>query len=166
MSSCPIPLIRTIQAAVAKDLGTDGGISNVTAVLHYLCELNPFHPVRDYLTTRKWDKTERMKDWLEKTFGCEEPPEYLAAVGRMFLISMVARIMQPGCQADYKLIIEGEQGLMKSSALRTLAVKPEWFSDSLPKLGRDEVRVSMHMQGFGCSRWRKCTRPAKLTTKR
>jgi phage/plasmid primase-like uncharacterized protein len=142
------PLIRTIQAEVAKDLGTDGGIGNVTHVLHYLCELNPFHPVRDHLTALEWDKTERMKDWLERTFGCTEPKEYLAAVGRMFLISMVARIMQPGCQADYKLIIEGEQGLMKSSALRTLAVKAEWFSDALPKLGRDEVRVSMHMKGL------------------
>ena len=89
-----------------------------------------------------------MRIWLEKTFGCNAPPEYLGRVGKMFLISMVARIMQPGCQADYKLIIEGEQGKRKSSALRALVKNPEWFSDALPVLGRDEVRVSMHMRGL------------------
>jgi 5S rRNA maturation endonuclease (ribonuclease M5) len=141
------PLIRTIQAAVAKDLGTDGGPGNVFAVLNYLSELNPFHPVRDYLNSLQWDGVDR-SDWLAKTFGCTEPEEYLAAVSKMFLISMVARIMQPGCQADYKLIIEGEQGLMKSTALRILAVRNEWFDDNLPKLTGGAVRISMHMRGL------------------
>lgn len=143
------PVCRAIQAAVAAKEGTDGGIGNVQAITQYLCELNAYHPVRQYLENLAWDKKPRMAQWLKLAFGCEQPDPYIEHIGTMFLISMVARIMQPGCQADYMLIIEGDQGKQKSSALRALVGNPEWFSDNLPDLGRnsDMVRISMHLQG-------------------
>jgi predicted P-loop ATPase len=95
---------------------------------------NAFHPVRDYLQALKWDGTPRLNNWLRDymTRGNTQPPEYLAAVGAAWMISAVARIMEPGCQADYALVFEGDQGTRKSSALRGLAGGAEYFSDSLP----------------------------------
>jgi predicted P-loop ATPase len=103
------------------------------------------HPVRDYLQSVSWDRVPRLDTWLRDYLGANsQPEEYLAAVGAKWLISGVARIFEPGCQADNALVLEGAQGIYKSKALRTLA-SDDWFSDSLPadlscKDARDHLR--------------------------
>ena len=58
---------------------------------------NSFHPVRDYLESLTWDGRPRVDVWLTTRLGAEHT-DYTSAVGKMFLIGMVARIFEPGVQ--------------------------------------------------------------------
>ena len=101
-----------------------------------------FHPVREYLEKTVWDGVNRLDYWATDYLGAEAT-DYTAGIGRMFLVAMVARIFTPGCKADHMLVLEGEQGVGKSSACRVLA--GEWFSDSLPDI-RDKDGAQ-HIRG-------------------
>jgi predicted P-loop ATPase len=96
---------------------------------------NAFHPVRDYLDSLTWDGTCRLSNWLA-TYAGTADTEFIRAVGRITLIAAVRRVRQPGCKFDQMLILEGEQGGGKSTLVRTLAVRDEWFADEAP-LGAD-----------------------------
>ena len=97
-----------------------------------------FHPVRDYLSGLKWDGTKRIDGWLSLYMGVEAS-DYATAVGERYLRSAVARIMQPGVKVDHVLILEGEQGVKKSTALRVLA--QPWFADELADLGSKDASL-------------------------
>ena len=99
-----------------------------------------YHPVRDYLQRLKWDGTPRLATWLRR--ACLEEDEwddtdplqrYLARAGTFFLMGMCARVMTPGAKFDWMLILEGAQGMRKSTLLRTLA--GDYFADTGLVLG-------------------------------
>ena len=97
-----------------------------------VCKSNLWHPIRQYLETLPEPQHRGYLDcWLTQFLKAEGDAEYLRQVGRKWLICAVARVMEPGCQADHALILEGPQGYGKSSALRILA-GDDFFGDSLP----------------------------------
>jgi len=98
----------------------------------------PFHPVRAYLRGLSWDGVERVDRWLTAYVGAAET-DYSRAVGSRWLISAVARIFRPGAKADCCLILEGPQGIRKSTALRILA--GEHFTDELADLGSKDAAM-------------------------
>ena len=100
---------------------------DVRDVLLVQARTAPVHPVRKYLAELRWDGENRLPTWLADYLGAEET-DYNARAGTLWMISAVARIMQPPCKADGVLILEGGQGYGKSTALGILA--GEWFSDT------------------------------------
>lgn len=104
----------------------------------------PIHPLRDWLSGLVWDGTLRLGNWTHVYLGTPDDP-YHDAIGAWFLTAMVARVMQPGCQADYMIVLEGPQGELKSQVCRCLG--GAYFSDALPAIGDDPVRTSSHLRG-------------------
>jgi hypothetical protein len=80
----------------------------------------------------------RLDMWLIDYFHAQDSG-YIRAIGPRYLISAVARIYRPGCKVDHLIIFEEQQGRQKSEALRTLAIRDEWFTDRLSHLGSKDA---------------------------
>jgi predicted P-loop ATPase len=123
-----------VDVGVVQDRMQRLGLKRLSReVMHQAIEVfsyqRRFHPVRNYLDSLTWDGKQRVDALFPLYFGADDTG-YSRRIGRMFLISAVARIYEPGCKADHLPVIEGPQGAMKSTACRILGGK--WFSDSLP----------------------------------
>jgi predicted P-loop ATPase len=102
-----------------------------------------FHPVGKYLNGLVWDGKPRLALWLHKYLGSENT-EYTSNIGIMFIISLVARIYEPGCKVDYMVILEGPQGTQKSTVCAILG--GIWFSDNMPENVASKD-ASQHIRG-------------------
>jgi predicted P-loop ATPase len=98
------------------------------------------NPPREYLHKLKWDGSRRLDSLMSLYFGAE-PSEYAAAVGARWMRSAVARIERPGCKADCALIVEGEQGIRKSTAFKVLA--DPWYTDDISELGSKDAAMQI-----------------------
>lgn len=107
-------------------------IGNLTTGIGACASEQRYHPVREWLDGLVWDKTARMDDWLCDALGARKT-RYSIAVGRYFLLNMVARIFEPGCIMRSVPVLEGAQNRGKSEALRILA--EPWFSDAHLEVG-------------------------------
>jgi predicted P-loop ATPase len=97
-----------------------------------------YHPVRKYLDSLEWDGVQRIDTWMSLYLGVE-PSDYSTAVGSRWLVSAVARIFRPGAKVDCCLILEGVQGLKKSTALQTIG--EPWFTDEIADLGSKDAAL-------------------------
>lgn len=107
----------------------------------YVANCRRFHEVRDWLDGLVWDGIPRTEMMLVDHAGAEDTPLTRAFTAR-WLIQAVARIYDPGCQADATLILEGRQDLGKSSLIRTL-FGDRWFSDHLPDLSNKDAMIQL-----------------------
>lgn len=124
-----------------REAGIFVGSNTVAEAVQTVARENGFHPVRNYLNSLVWDKVSRIGTWLIDYMGCTDS-QFIRAVGSLWLISAIARVFQPGCQADHVLLLEGPQGIRKSSALRAL-VGDEWFADHIADLGSKDSRLDL-----------------------
>lgn len=119
----------------------------VLEAVETLAKTRPFHPVRDYLFgLPQWDGTKRIGSWIERCFGVvpvsDAQQQYLRLVSGWFLMGMVYRALEPGYKFDYCLVLEGTQGLRKSTALEVLA-GAAWFGDGELDLQNKDAMVSL-----------------------
>lgn len=106
-----------------------------------------FHPVRDYLKALpEWDRVPRVDDLFIKRLQADDT-DYVRAVTRKTLVAAVARIYHPGTKFDTVLVLDGDQGIGKSTMWKALA-GDEYFSDALSLTDMDDKSGAEKLQGF------------------
>lgn len=123
-------LLRAIRIHFLSEFGLDVTREHVSEAVLSIATSNRFHPVREYLVGLGWDGKRRIDTWLINYFSAADTP-YVRAVGRKTLLGAVARVLKPGIKFDTMLVLEGAQGIGKSTGIRKLA-GDEWFCDGLP----------------------------------
>lgn len=106
-----ISILFPCFGTVGKDMVQD-------AILKVAKE-NSMDSALDFITSLRWDGTERLNVWLLNTYGAPDD-KYHRSVGSNWLKGLVKRIVDPGCKFDYVLVLEGEQGTKKSTSLSIL----------------------------------------------
>ncbi len=101
-----------------------------------------FHPVMNMLDSLAWDGSERIRGLLPDYLGAEDT-EYTYQAMRLLMLGAVARIYSPGIKFDYTMVLQGPQGIGKSTFLRLMALNDGWFNDSLDSLDSDKAVQSL-----------------------
>jgi putative DNA primase/helicase len=127
------------DAAMREHLESKHKITTVSKIndgVAILMMNNSFHPVRDYLSSVKWDGVKRVDRLLIDYLGAEDTL-YTRTVTRKTFVGAVARIFQPGVKFDHVLTLVGVQGHGKSWLIGKLG--KQWFSDSMGSLRSKEA---------------------------
>ena len=83
--------------------------------------------VKEWLDTLEWDSQPRIDKFFSDCMGSKDD-EYSDCASHNFWLSMVARVYRPGCKVDNMVVLEGEQGVGKSTALQIVAGEA-WFAE-------------------------------------
>lgn len=103
---------------------------------------NKFHPVRELLDSLTWDGKEHIRSLLPEYLGAEDS-DYTYQVMRLWMLGAVSRVYKPGSKFDYTIILQGSQGIGKSTFLKLMALDDSWFNDSLDSLDSDKAVQSL-----------------------
>ncbi|ADL50532.1 virulence-associated E family protein [Clostridium cellulovorans] len=105
-----------------------------------------YHPIREFLDKLpEWDGIKRVDTLLIDYLGATDN-EYIRAVTRKLLCASIARVLTPGCKFDTMLVLNGPQGIGKSTLISKLC--GEWFSDSLHLSDTKDKTAAEKLQGY------------------
>lgn len=125
LSDADIHRVRFWFEYYGKKVGKD----DLGAAIDMIARKSPYNPIQDYLTGLEWDGIARLDTVLPELFQTRDGP-YERAIGPRWFLSLVARAMEPGCQSDSTMILEGHTGFHKTSAFLALMHDPTWFAGS------------------------------------
>ena len=134
-----------LVAYVDKRYGTFSA-RNYELALTKVSDDRAYHPIQEYLNSLPpWDRVPRMDTLLIDYLGAEDSP-YTRAVTRKTLVAAVARILNPGVKHDSILVLNGKQGIGKSTLFSRLG--RQWYSDSLSISDMKDKTAPEKLQGY------------------
>lgn len=120
--------LKILKGYLAEKFSFEAAVTTIEEAITVIAHQPKYriHPIREYLSSLRWDGKPRIEGWLSQYAGADET-DFTKAVGRKLLLAAVSRIFHPGCQYDHVVILEGKQGIGKSALCRILG--GQWASD-------------------------------------
>ena len=105
-----------------------------------------YHPIKEYFDGLPlWDEMPRVDTVLIDYLGAQDNA-YVRAVTRKALCAAYMRIYHPGIKFDYITVLNGNQGIGKSTLIAKLGM--EWFADSLTLSDMNDKTAAEKLQGY------------------
>lgn len=104
-----------------------------------LAREHSYDPLRQMLEAVSWDGTPRVRRFLGEYLGADGPADHVERISECFLVSCIARAMDPGCEVHTVPILIGPQGAGKSRALKALG--QPYFTDSGLNIGDKDSKL-------------------------
>lgn len=149
----PRPWTDTDIAAACVWLNNEGFLkvkhNDVWRVAQLAGQFQAYDPLLRYLEAVQWDGVPRLDTWLSTYCGARiDTPQrraYVAEVGARWMLQAVSRAFRPGAKADCVLILEGPQGVRKSTALAVLG--GPFYTELTADIAHDKRDVAMSLNG-------------------
>lgn len=114
-------LVQSILSNTYEDYALrTASMTFVTSAVMQYCEENTVDPMKDYMSSLVWDGTNRLDSWISTVCHTDGYEKEYATFGTQWMKALVKRIMVPGCKFDNVLVLEGDQGIRKSTAFNIL----------------------------------------------
>jgi putative DNA primase/helicase len=133
--------IRTAEWLQRSRFRIDASPKLVAESVQSVADACRVHPLRERLSTLKWDGVKRVDTWTTRYLGAEDTRVH-REIGARWMLGAVSRAFAPGSQVDCALILEGDQGRGKSSAVRILSLG--FFTDELADVGNKDAAMQLH----------------------
>jgi predicted P-loop ATPase len=127
-----------IAAWLAQEYRARINTKDATQAAEAVAEENRFDPVREWLEDLEWDGTPRLDTAAVTLLGAVEV--YEAEIFAKFCIGAVARAYEPGCKVDATMVLEGLEGVGKSTFLETLAGRQYYASVQVDLSSKDAIQ--------------------------
>lgn len=113
---------------------------NLFKAFSVFTDRHSYDKLRDLLESLPpWDGSPRKDRLLIDCLGAEDN-SYVVAVTALFLRAAIARALDPGCKYDHMVVLQGPQGIGKSTLLRLLAMDDALFVDDVKNIGTKDAQ--------------------------
>lgn len=108
---------------------------DVLSVINLIAQEKRYHPIKQIIEAKPWDGVERVESLFIDYLGASDN-EYIREVTKRWLTGAIARIYNPGCKFEIVPILQGKQGIGKSTISSKLG--GNYFLDTLKGMGKSK----------------------------
>lgn len=96
--------------------------AKMDSALMEVFDKNKYNPIIDYLNTVEWDGQKRIESLFIDLLDADDT-ELNRYMTKIWFVAAVKRIFEPGCKFDNMIVLQGEQGIGKSSICDLISFK-------------------------------------------